>query len=121
MKRAFTLIELMIVVVVIGILAAIAIPKFSNVQEQAKTVGCRQNMKAIATAESVYFAVYDTYTTNWANLDRVQENASMLRCPSQDGTYTISEPGAGEYAVTCDDYPAPNQHGSIHEGITSWQ
>jgi prepilin-type N-terminal cleavage/methylation domain-containing protein len=121
MRRAFTLIELMIVVVVIGILAAIAIPKFTNVQDQAKRVGCRQNLKTIATAEAVYYAVYDTYTTNWANLDRVQENASMLRCPSQNGTYTISEPAAGEYAVVCDDYPAISEHGSIHEGIASWQ
>ncbi|MBD3369668.1 prepilin-type N-terminal cleavage/methylation domain-containing protein [Candidatus Fermentibacteria bacterium] len=121
MKKGFTLIELMIVVVIIGILAAMAIPKFTNVQDQAKTAGCRQNMKVIATAEAVYFAVYDSYTTALANLNKIQPNASLLRCPTQSGTYTLWLPGAGEYAVSCDDYPAVSEHGSVYEGITSWQ
>lgn len=121
MQKGFTLIELMIVVVIIGILAAIAIPKFTNVQDQAKTAGCRQNLKVIATAEAVYYAAYDSYTTAWANLNKIQDNASLLRCPSQSGTYTIWLAGGNEYAVSCDDYPAVAEHGSVYEGITSWQ
>ncbi len=60
-KRGFTLIELMIVVAIIGILAAIAIPNFLRFQLRSKTGEARTNLAAIRTAEESYFAEYGTY------------------------------------------------------------
>lgn len=55
-ERGFTLIELMIVVAIIGILAAIAIPNFRNYQLKAKRNELPTNLKAIRTAELSYQA-----------------------------------------------------------------
>lgn len=61
MKKGFTLIELMIVIVILGILAAIAIPKFSNVSESARQSACRSNMRNVVQGLSVYMAQQGEY------------------------------------------------------------
>lgn len=60
-KGGFTLIELMIVVAIIGILAAIAIPNFLKFQLRSKTGEAKTNLAALRTAEEGYFAEYGVY------------------------------------------------------------
>ena len=72
-RGGFTLIELMIVVAIIGILAAIAIPNFLKFQLKAKTSQGKTNLAAIRTAEESVFAEFGAY---------VSANASPLAAPS---------------------------------------
>jgi type IV pilus assembly protein PilA len=69
-KKGFTLIELMIVVAIIGILAAIAIPNFLKFQAKSKQSEAKTNLKAIYTAETGYYGENNTYnafdSVNWA-------------------------------------------------------
>jgi type IV pilus assembly protein PilA len=64
-KGGFTLIELMIVVAIIGILAAIAIPNFIRFQAKSKQSEAKTNLKAIFTAQKSYFGEKDKYQTNF--------------------------------------------------------
>src|SRR5437899_3890223 len=61
-RKGFTLIELLIVVVIIGILAAIAIPKFANTKEKAYIASMKSDLRNLVTAEEAYFADSVKYT-----------------------------------------------------------
>lgn len=54
-RTAFTLIELLIVVVIIGILAAIAIPKFANTKDRANETAMKSDLKNLASSMEAYF------------------------------------------------------------------
>ena len=62
-RKGFTLIELLIVVVIIGILAAIAIPKFANTKEKAYVSAMKSDLRNLATAQETYFGDYQVYAT----------------------------------------------------------
>ncbi|MDF1564920.1 MAG: prepilin-type N-terminal cleavage/methylation domain-containing protein [Deltaproteobacteria bacterium] len=61
-SKGFTLIELMIVVAIIGILAAIAIPNFIKFQARSKQSEAKSNLKSMYTAEKAYYNEKDKYT-----------------------------------------------------------
>jgi type IV pilus assembly protein PilA len=68
-KKGFTLIELMIVVAIIGILAAIAIPNFLRFQAKSKQAEAKTNLGALGTSAESYRAEKDTYRASlWTDL-----------------------------------------------------
>jgi prepilin-type N-terminal cleavage/methylation domain-containing protein len=66
-RKGFTLIELLIVVVIIGILAAIAIPKFANTKEKAYLASMKSDLRNMATTQEAYFADYQVYVSGTAS------------------------------------------------------
>jgi len=63
-RKGFTLVELMIVVAIIGILAAIAIPNFLNFRLKAKTSEAKSNLGAIRSTQVAYFAEWNMWVGN---------------------------------------------------------
>ena len=62
-NKAFTLVELIIVVIIIGILATLAIPQYSKAVERSKAAKAKYALSLIRQAEELYFDNYDAYTT----------------------------------------------------------
>jgi type IV pilus assembly protein PilA len=61
-RTGFTLIELLIVVVIIGLLAAIALPKFADIKEKAHIASMKSDLRNLVTAEEAYFTDSLKYT-----------------------------------------------------------
>ncbi|HEY4319662.1 MAG TPA: prepilin-type N-terminal cleavage/methylation domain-containing protein [Gemmatimonadales bacterium] len=91
-RRGFTLIELLIVVVIIGILAAIAIPKFAATKDKAKLAAVRTDIRNLETSEEAYFSDYNTY----GDLGQVQ--AAYQYQLSAGNTMTVT-PSTTGYSV----------------------
>lgn len=66
--QGFTLIELLIVVVIIGILAAIAIPKFASTKGTAEAAALHEDLRNLATAQESYFYNYSSYSMSTSAL-----------------------------------------------------
>src|SRR5499433_3219662 len=75
-KRGFTLIELMIVVAIIGILAAIAIPNFIRFQARSKQSEAKSNLKGVFTGQRSYFGERDAYSSFVANIGFAPERGN---------------------------------------------
>ena len=85
-RQGFTLIELLIVVVIIGILAAIAIPKFANTKEKAYLASMKSDLRNLATAQESYFADNQTYTTSTIAVNFSPSSGVTVTIPDAAGT-----------------------------------
>jgi prepilin-type N-terminal cleavage/methylation domain-containing protein len=102
-RKGFTLIELLIVVVIIGILAAIAIPKFANTKEKAYLASMKADLRNMATVEEAYFSDFQLYASGvGSNLAGVGTPAAPTNfVPSAGVTLTATATaGTGWSAVT---------------------
>ena len=77
-NKGFTLIELLIVVVIIGILAAIAIPKFSATREKAYFAAMKSDLKNLASQQEIYYSDTYSYTTNTTDLGFVNSDGVLV-------------------------------------------
>ncbi len=91
-RRGFTLVEVLIVVIIIGILSAIGIPQFAASIEKAKGGEARAGLGHIQTGEKVYFAESEYYTTDTIDLD--------ITLSQKFWTFSIATPSSTTYTAT---------------------
>ena len=85
MRKGFTLIELLIVVVIIGILAAIAIPKFASTKGKAYVTAMKSDLRNLVTAEEAFFSDSSKYTATITDL-KYQKSAGVNTPTLQAGS-----------------------------------
>ncbi|MBU4375896.1 MAG: prepilin-type N-terminal cleavage/methylation domain-containing protein [Candidatus Omnitrophica bacterium] len=93
-RKGFTLVEIMIVVAIIGLLAAIAIPNFVKARETAQANACINNMRQIESAKEQW-ALEKGKTTGDVVVDAeaaLYIKGGMPTCPAA-GTYTVGVVG----------------------------
>jgi prepilin-type N-terminal cleavage/methylation domain-containing protein len=93
-NRGFTLIELLIVVVIIGILSAIAIPKFASTKERAFLATMKSDLRNLVTAEEAYLG------DNGAYYSGAVPNVALPYRPSTGTTITIVSVVPGGWSAT---------------------
>ena len=94
-QKGFTLMELMIVIVIIGVLAAIGVPQYQGYISKAKTAACVANRRSLMTANGLLYAETGSYATAITELNAYVET-SKLTCP-QAGAFTFNADGT----ITC--------------------
>ncbi len=103
-RKGFTLIELLIVVVIIGILAAIAIPKFATTKEKAYIATVKTDLRNLVTAQEGYFSDNQAFTSDTAALGfSASKNVavSAITLSNNNGAYLAVAAHALVSAQTC--------------------
>lgn len=105
-KKGFSLVELMIVVVIMGILIAVAIPLYGAITDNAKNKTCKNNVKLIQQNAANYYAMHSKVaTTN--DLKAMFDDGKMPSCPwdgdeADETDYTVTvDTNKGNASVTC--------------------
>jgi prepilin-type N-terminal cleavage/methylation domain-containing protein len=96
-RKGFTLIELLIVVVIIGILAAIAIPKFANTKEKAYIASMKSDLRNFVTAEEAYFADSVKYGTT-VSCTNPPPAGAVAFCTTKGNALAVPTVGVGTQA-----------------------
>ena len=113
MQKGFTLVEIMIVVAIIAILAAIAIPNFVAYRRESQEKACRGNMKTIQVAAETYYTTNPKATTigpseliksDGTGLLKGKAASDMPTCPLDGTAYTITLEN-NMVTVTCENHP----------------
>ena len=101
-KQAFTLIELLIVVAIIAILAAIAVPNFLEAQTRSKVSRVRADFRTIATAVESYRVDHNSYPEGTDNPNNYPQRIVDFFGPKAGGFYTFRTRGASGQQVGVD-------------------
>ena len=120
-KLGFTLIELLIVVVIIGIIVAIAIPKFKDTKGKANSSSIRSDLRNLVTAQEAYYYENSEYTDDVSQLKYTNTNGvTLISLTKTVGGWSAVATHPAAYPLQCALYvgDAPSPHAAAErEGV----
>ena len=105
-RKGFTLIELMVVVVIIGLLAAIAVPKLAGSKDKAKLASVKTDLRNLMTVQEAYYSDHAAYAPDYATLQTGTNN-------------TLSSGNTATVAGTASGFTATVTNSLISSGLTT--
>jgi len=114
-QKGFTLIEVLLIVVILGIIAAIAIPRLMASKAEAQEKTCRTNVADINTALEKYYFDTGAYPDNETAFEALLDNKTYFpdghpKCPSRNANVAIAD----HYSMTTDKRAKCEIHGGIY-------
>ncbi len=115
-QKGFTMIELIVVIIILGILVAVAVPKYFSMNSKAQEAACLANQKAIESAIMMEYSKRLVNGESSSLSDVVSDynsdpsaffvNGQVPKCPEDNSDYSVSVAAGGEsVTITC-----PNGH-----------
>ena len=111
MKKGFTLIEMLVVVLIIGILAGVALPQYTSAVRKARVAEAKISLRALIDAEDRYILEHNDYFSSWDDLD--------IEIQDETNNWTFGqEECLGESKLGCGVYASPKWEGGYY--ISYW-
>jgi len=147
MRKAFTLIEILVVIAIIGILAAILFPVFARARETARKASCQSNLKQLGIGFQMYMQDYDSrlpiygadtstygFSQSWdLQILPYTKNMNLIQCPSDTESGRVTSPTLGPnlyrsygttlYNISENQVPRPSETVQLAECVctpTGW-
>jgi len=117
-SRGFTLMELMIVVGVIGLFTAVAIPKFMQMLEKANVAATLGNLSAIRSAIKVYYGAYADHPSDISLNTPVFRDSLGATMPGVKCSYPMNAPPKGNGVTSGDSIPSEEGNGWYYDYTT---
>jgi type II secretion system protein G len=122
-QKGFSLIELLIVVAVIGILAAIAIPAYLGQQTKAKRHAAMENIQALSAAMEIYYQEHNNYGPDGTISGSAVKDRYKSFKPQTNYDFSVNINNSGQsYVITCesDDFGSYSKVTLDNNGTMQW-
>lgn len=115
-EKGSVFLRFLIVILSVAVILSVLIPQLRQKREEQDTALCRQQMSAMAKAQTEYLEAKGVYADNLDSLGVFLSMGGDLVCPTNGAPYEMTAVDSISYTIGC-----PNDHGLVRTGSKSWE